>query len=91
MDESVDPCQDFYNFVCGSYIDKAIIPQHRGVHSTLGEIAEENSYRIHKLLTVPKENVSSTENQLRSFYQSKGAFIHDVIQVREGGMHIGNM
>ena len=31
LDESIDPCDDFYGFVCGQWIDDAIIPQ--GSHS----------------------------------------------------------
>ena len=50
---------------------QAIIPEHSGVHSTLGEIAQENGYRIHKLLTMPKETVTPDEQQLRDFYISK--------------------
>jgi predicted metalloendopeptidase len=71
MDEEEDPCDDFYSFVCGGFIDKAEIPEHSGVHSTLGEISAQNSYRVHKLLTVPKTTVSQAEQQLRDFYSSK--------------------
>jgi membrane metallo-endopeptidase-like protein 1 len=31
MDKTVDPCDDFYKFVCGSFIKNAVIPDEKAV------------------------------------------------------------
>ena len=38
-------------------------------------MAEKNAYRIHRLLTAPKADVSRDEQQLRDFYISKILFV----------------
>ena len=29
MDRSLDPCDDFYQFACGKYIENTILPEHK--------------------------------------------------------------
>ena len=30
MDRTVDPCQDFYQFACGGYINRTVVPKDKG-------------------------------------------------------------
>ncbi len=71
IDWTVDPCEDFYGFVCGKWIDNAIIPEGSGVHSVMGEMTEHNSYEVHKALLLPKENLPEDEQMAKDFHMSK--------------------
>ncbi len=71
MDWSVDPCEDFYDFVCGSWIDKAMISEVQSARSIIGDLTEQNAYEIHKALILPKEEVTVDEQMAKDFYLSK--------------------
>ena len=45
IDENVDPCDDFYEFVCGKYAKKSVIPEDMISFGSL-EKADENVQRI---------------------------------------------
>ena len=32
LDPTVDPCEDFYNFTCGAWVDNTVIPASKGMH-----------------------------------------------------------
>ena len=40
MDLSIEPCNDFYTFACGGFNNKAVIPEHKGSHTTHTEIKD---------------------------------------------------
>ena len=40
MDSDVDPCQDFYNFACGGYIEKTVIPDDKSRASMFSDLSD---------------------------------------------------
>ena len=72
MDLKVDPCDDFYNFVCGSWIDNAILEE-ASRHSVMSDMSRQNSYQVHKALMTPynPQNVAKDEQMTKDFYTSK--------------------
>ena len=54
MDESVDPCQDFYSFSCGGFIDNEPIPQEASGVSTMSKMQVCLVYLTTPALTVLK-------------------------------------
>jgi hypothetical protein len=74
LDLRVDPCQDFYTFACGSWIDQAVIPENENRHSVMSEIALQNTFQIHKALSSlgfdDGKDATKDEEMTKNFYQS---------------------
>lgn len=63
LDESVDPCDDFFKFSCGGWIAANPIPPHRNSWYLYNKMEEENNYFIANLL-------SSSSFDLRDYPES---------------------
>ncbi|XP_033207207.1 neprilysin-4-like isoform X2 [Belonocnema kinseyi] len=56
MNKSVDPCQDFYKFACGGWIDKHPIPQSQAAWDQLSLLREELLQKLRILLEEPDKD-----------------------------------
>merc|ERR1711936_81333 len=49
MDETVDPCSDFYNFACGNFFKERVIPDHKRVINSFSIVGDKLNPRLRKL------------------------------------------
>ncbi|CAF1017329.1 unnamed protein product [Rotaria sp. Silwood1] len=56
MDETVEPCEDFYNFVCGTWIKNSRIPDDADAISTFNLLRTQLDYNVVDLLTPSPRN-----------------------------------
>lgn len=71
MDETVDPCEDFFEFSCGGFLKKTIIPDDKTTISRFNEISDELQLKLRGLVEAeetPKEPHFS--KMVKSLYKS---------------------
>ncbi|KAJ8668516.1 hypothetical protein QAD02_010179, partial [Eretmocerus hayati] len=71
MDFSIDPCQNFYKFVCNGFLKNAVIPDRQGAVTVLDPIRRQMFLEL-KLILQNEMNQNDTKymNLTRIFYQS---------------------
>jgi len=71
MDETADPCSDFYQFSCGGFIEKTVIPDHKTSVGAFSLVRDRLNERLRKLFEAkPDEKEPSVYSSVRNFYQS---------------------
>ncbi|KZS15003.1 Endothelin-converting enzyme 1 [Daphnia magna] len=71
MNQSADPCQDFFQFACGTWNKKHLIPEDRSSISTFEVLFDQLQIILKDLLqekTIPEDN--ETTNKTKLFYNS---------------------
>ena len=46
MDETVDPCEDFYNFACGGFIENKVIPDDKSKFSSFTVLSDKLNEQV---------------------------------------------
>lgn len=53
MDQNVEPCDDFYNFACGAFVDNTIIPDDKVSVNTFSVISDKLQEQLRTIVTAP--------------------------------------
>ena len=46
MDDTVDPCENFYQYACGSWMRKNVIPDDKTGYSTFTQLNDEVELKV---------------------------------------------
>lgn len=70
MDENVEPCDDFYNFACGNFVDNTIIPDDKVSVNTFSVISDKLQEQLRTIVTAPID-----ENEIEPFKNVKRLYL----------------
>lgn len=56
MDDAVEPCDDFYNFACGKYVEETVIPDDKVSVNAFSVISDKLQEQLRTIITSPIED-----------------------------------
>lgn len=89
MDQTVDPCDDFYQFACGTFLRETVIPDNKASITPFNIIEDELSIQLRKLVEepvqaneiVPFQNVKTLYNVCMNTSQAEFRGIQPLLDV----------
>ncbi|XP_053650118.2 neprilysin-2 isoform X3 [Cherax quadricarinatus] len=83
MDESVNPCDDFFKFSCGGFLKSAIIPDEKTALSRFNEISDELQEKLRGLVEAEEsQDDSPSTKMVKALYKS----CMDTARIKERGL-----
>lgn len=71
MDQRVDPCDDFYKYSCGSWIESQVIPDDKTSVSLFSVVQDELDSKLRNLIERPAQSDEPPiVNRMRNLYES---------------------
>ena len=71
MDQTIDPCTDFYTYSCGGWMKKNPIPPDQSAWSAYGKLQDENTAQLRGILeaaAVPDPKRNTTNQKIGDYY-----------------------
>ncbi|XP_057218391.1 membrane metallo-endopeptidase-like 1 isoform X1 [Triplophysa rosa] len=70
MDPSVKPCQNFYQYACGGWIERHVIPETSSLHSVFNILRDELEIVLKGVLEMENENDREAFKKAKTLYSS---------------------
>ncbi|XP_036415110.1 membrane metallo-endopeptidase-like 1 [Colossoma macropomum] len=70
MDPSVDPCQNFYQYACGGWLERHVIPETSSLHSVFNILRDELEIVLKGILETEKEQDRLAFKKAKMLYRS---------------------
>ncbi|KAK7072003.1 hypothetical protein SK128_020725, partial [Halocaridina rubra] len=70
VDDSVNPCDDFYQYACGRWMEKNPVPESTYVWSQFEVLDNQVNNALNTILSSPNVNDSKPTSQLKVFYKA---------------------
>merc|ERR1712212_437346 len=68
MDVEADPCEDFYRFACGGWMDSNVIPDGMSKWGAFYELRDQVSNALKMIVTDPNASSSTAVTSLKAMY-----------------------